>query len=757
VRAVIVVTGTVQGVGFRPFVYRIAQSNHLKGYVKNRADASAEIVIQGMEVRIKQFLDDLNDGKPPLASYDSIDIKYTEDSNELKTFSIFESSEERELSGSVIPPDISICEECANELRDENNRRYEYFFITCTNCGPRFTVIEKLPYDRPNTTMKEFAICTECERDYRDPLNRRFHAQTVACATCGPKIYLTDNKGRGIEVNDPIRYAGRLLEDGFIVAIKGYGGFHIATSTLKSEPIATLRKVKHRANKPFAVMARNINTTRSFAVVNTEEGTLLSSYTRPIVLLKKSESYYLSDQISPGLHNIGVMLPYTALHMMLFDQSKEPAFVMTSANPPAEPMAKDDKEAFRDLASTVDYFLLHNRKIAHRCDDSVTRVNGRSVMIIRRSRGSAPAPIYFKRHFASCGLGLGAELMVTSCVSIGNKAFVSPHIGDVEKVETYRFLKEATSHLLRLVNAKPQYVACDLHPTMNTTRLARKIGDELNCEVFQIQHHHAHVASMIAEQGADEIIGIACDGVGYGADGSIWGGEILQCSPEGYKRLAHLKEQPMVGGDLATYYPLRMVAGILHDVCDVETYLYSQAEKFPGGKKEVESLLSQLEKGKTLKTTSAGRILDAVTAILGVCFERTYEGEPAMKLEALASRGKDLLKLQPKLESHSLDTTYLLQTIFEGRKEYSPADLAHSAESYLARGLSELALDAASQTGMRRVGFSGGIAYNEHITLSLRKIIEQRGLRFFTNNKVPPGDGGISLGQVYATNMMISK
>lgn len=756
-RAHILVTGTVQGVGFRPFVYRIALENSLKGHAKNRGDAGVEIVVQGPEESVKKFLTDLEERKPPLANYDSVDISYEEEWNELKTFSIIKSSEERELSGSIIPPDVSICDECVKDLRDQSNRRHEYFFITCTDCGPRFTIIEKLPYDRPNTTMKEFGMCSKCEQEYRDPLERRFHAQTVACADCGPRISLINNKGEKVAIDDPIRYAGRLLQDGFILAIKGYGGFHVATSTLKSEPIARLRKVKHRASKPFAIMARNIDVAMSFAVISGEEERLLSSYFRPIVLLKKNESYYLSDLISPYLHNVGVMLPYTALHMMLFDDVKEPAFVMTSANPPAEPIVKDDEEALRNLGSVVDYFLIHNRKIAYRCDDSVVRVNGGSPSIIRRSRGYAPSPVHLKRSFTSCTLGLGAEMMVTSCVSIGNKAFLSQHIGDVEKLGTYEFLKEATAHLLRLVNARPQYIACDLHPTMNTTRLARKMGDELNCEVLQIQHHHSHVASLMAEHGIDEIIGIACDGIGYGADGSIWGGEILQCSHEGYKRLAHLKEQPMVGGDLATSYPLRIVAGILHGVCDVEAYLYSQAEKFPGGKKEIDLMLSQLEKDKTLKTTSTGRILDAVAAILGICFERTYEGEPAMKVEALASKGEDLLKLEPELESDFLDTTYLLQGIFEGRNKYSQADLAYSAESYLARGLAELACDAAIQTGIRIVGFSGGVAYNEHIALSLRKIVEQRGLRFVINNKVPAGDGGISLGQVYATNMMMSE
>lgn len=756
-RAHIRVTGTVQGVGFRPFVYRLAYSYRLKGYVRNRGDAGVEIVVQGSEGSLKQFLSDLEVKKPPLASYDSVEVVYAEDSEDLEEFSILMSSEERELAGSVIPSDVAICRECAAELRNRADRRFEYFFITCTDCGPRFTTIERVPYDRQNTTMREFRTCPQCAAEYENPVDRRFYAQTVACPGCGPQVYLTDSKGERLDVEDPIRYAGRLVQEGFTVAVKGYGGFHVATSSLRSEPIARLRKVKHRANKPFAIMARDLKAARSFAVISQEEERLLTSYMRPIVLLRKSESYYLSDLISPGLHNIGVMLPYSGLHMKLFDQAEEPAFVMTSANPPAEPIVKDEEEALRRLRSIVDYFLLHNRRIAHRCDDSIVRVNSGSPTIIRRSRGYVPSPIYLKDVFRSCLLGLGAEMMVTSCVTLGDKAFMSQHIGDLENVESYQFFREATSHMLRLVNAKPEYIACDLHPTMNTTRLAYRMGGELGCEVIQVQHHHAHIASLMAEHGVDEIVGIACDGVGYGADGNIWGGEVLQCFPAGYKRLAHLKEQPMVGGDLATYYPLRMVAGILHGVCEVEEYLYSQVDRLPGGKRDVESLFSQLESCRAIKTTSTGRILDAVAAVLGACSERTYEGEPALKLEALAVRGRDVLRLDPRVEGGSLDTTYLLQEIFDSRDRYRPADLAHSAQSYIARGLANLACDASEKSGIKTVGFSGGVAHNEHIALSMRKIIEERGLRFLVNTRVPAGDGGISIGQVYAANLMVSQ
>ena len=344
-RAEIKVTGIVQGVGFRPFVYRTAVKHDLLGYVRNRGDAGVEIVVEGEKEKIEKFIEDLKVKKPPLAKIHDLIVNFSEEKGEFKEFKILRSSESRELSGSVIPPDVAICDECLKELRDPRDKRYEYFFITCTDCGPRFTVIEQLPYDRPNTTMRDFPMCSFCKSEYENPANRRFHAQTVACPICGPKAYLTDNRGEEIEVKDPIREAGRLLAEGYIVAIKGYGGFHVATATTLSEPIRRLRKVKHRRQKPFAIIARSLDATRTFAIVNQKEAELLTSHVRPIVLLRKSEDYYLSDLIAPGLHNVGVMLPYSAMHYMLFDEVDEPAFVMTSANPPNQPIVKDNDEA----------------------------------------------------------------------------------------------------------------------------------------------------------------------------------------------------------------------------------------------------------------------------------------------------------------------------------------------------------------------------------------------------------------------------
>jgi len=717
------------------------------GFVRNRGDAGVEIVVEGRGDHVRRFLKDLRNRSPPLARIYEVTAKYGKDRKEFENFSILKSSEDVELSGSVVPPDVSICEDCLRELRDLGDRRHDYFFITCTNCGPRYTIIEGLPYDRPNTTMRDFPMCGFCLKEYTDPSNRRFHAQTVACSKCGPKAYLTTNDGQPIEHKDPIREAGRLLEEGHIVAIKGNGGFHVATATTLSKPIMKLRKTKHRSQKPFAIMARDLEAVKSFAEVSEEEAELLTSYIRPIVLLTKSDDYYLSDLISPGLHNVGVMLPYTGLHAMLFDGVREPAFVMTSANPPNEPIIMENSKALENLGSVVDFFLLHNRTIAHRCDDSVVRLHGKSQGIIRRSRGYAPEPIHLKDSVNCCALGVGAELNATSCVLLRGKAFLSQHIGDIEKLETLEFLRSSIRHLIKLTNSQIEVIACDMHPKFHTTRLAHRLGNKLECTVVPVQHHHAHIASLMAEHGIHEMVGIACDGFGYGSDGGAWGGEVLYCNPDSFQRLGHLQEQPMVGGDLATRYPLRMAAGILCNVTDIEEWLFSNSNRFPYGEREVEVVLKQLKKGSQPKTTSCGRILDAVSALLGVCFERTYEGEPAMKLESAATKGKDVLNLKPEIEGQSLNTTLLVHEIFDQRANHSVSDLAHSAQSYLAKGLAQLAVEAAERMNVDNIGFSGGVAYNEHITLTLRRIIEESGFRFLVHRYVPPGDGGIALGQ----------
>jgi len=754
VRIEVRVTGIVQGVGFRPFVYRNAVKHKLNGYVRNRGDAGVEILLEGNENEIRAFLNDLKTKKPPLAQIHGVITSKLEGKNEYRRFTVEKSSNEAELSGSITPPDIAICDDCLRELRDPEDPRYEYFFITCTNCGPRFTIIEKLPYDRENTTMREFPMCGFCLKEFTDPLNRRFHAQTVACPKCGPRVWLATGQGKVLEHEDPIREAGRLLSEGNILAIKGYGGFHIAASTTEDKPLSKMREVKHRIQKPFAIMARSLAATKTFAEVGEEEASLLKSYSRPIVLLNKRRDYCLSELVAPELHNIGVMLPYSGLHYMLFDKVKDCTFVMTSANPPNQPIIKDNEEALKTLGNTVDYFLFHDRQIAHRCDDSVLRIHDDHRVFLRRSRGYSAAPMMLKEASRNCVLALGGELNNTACVLNEDKAFISQHIGDVENVETRSFLETAAKHLIHLTNSKVETIACDLHPKFTTTALARELAEANGWQVNQIQHHFAHIAALMMEHSVDEIVGICCDGYGYGPDGEAWGGEILLCKKgsRGFKRLSHLENQPLLGGDQATRFPLRMAAGILYHKVPIEEWLFQNERYFPYGKQEIELILEQLKnQSPIIRTSSCGRVLDAVSAVLGICRERAYEGEPSMKLESAAMKGKDVLKLNPIIRNDELNTTRMLTEIFENKRKYDKRDLAYCAHIYIAKGLAALALQKAEETDVKTVGFSGGVACNEIIATAIRKIIENAGLRFLVHEAIPAGDGGLSFGQAVAS------
>jgi hydrogenase maturation protein HypF len=601
--------------------------------------------------------------------------------------------------------------------------------------------------------MREFEMCDRCRSEYGSPANRRFHAQTIACKDCGPKVYLIEKDGSSFECEDPIRTAGRLIEEGYVLAIKGNGGFHISASTLKNDALERIRKVKHRSQKPLAIMSPNVDTVRKFARVSEYEENLLTSYVRPIVLLDKNEDYFLSGLVSPGLHNVGVMLPYTGLHLMLFDRVSEPAFVMTSANPPGEPIVIEDEKAISELGGNpADYFLMHSRKIAQRCDDSVVRVTSfGSHSIIRRSRGFAPAPIKLHMNAGLTTLAVGGEYNVTSCLLIGDKAFVTQHIGDVEKYETYLFDREAAKHVVDLTNADVELVACDLHPRFATTGLAKELGEEFGVDITRVQHHHAHVAALMAEHGISEMIGIACDGAGYGTDGNVWGGEILHCSDDGksFERLGHLEDHPMPGGDLAAVYPLRMLAGLLHGHTEIaERILRSRLTHLPHGKDEVDIVMKQLRSGRSSLTSSCGRVLDAISSLLDICYERSYEGEPAMKLESEALNGRDKLQLEPEIASGNIiRTENLALAISESISKETAQDLAYSAHAYLARSLAEASLAEADRLGVGCVGFTGGVAYNSLLVSAIRDIVTSRGRKFILHALVPPGDGGLSFGQ----------
>ncbi|MFX0096417.1 MAG: carbamoyltransferase HypF, partial [Candidatus Hodarchaeota archaeon] len=585
-------------------------------------------------------------------------------------------------------------------------------------------------------------------------------AQTAACLKCGPKAFLTGKDGEPIDVRDSIREAGKLLVEGHILAIKGNGGFHIATATTQSRPIIRLRRIKNRPYKPFAIMSPSVDIIKSFVNISPAEEALLTSHIRPIILLRKSENYYLSELISPGLHTVGVMLPYTGLHAMLFDEVKEPAFLMTSANPSDEPIVARNGEALERLGSIVDFFLFHDREIAQRCDDSVARfVDGKSTLI-RRSRGYVPEPIYLEQKTDLSVLGVGAEENVVFCLLSNDKAFLSQYIGETENLRTFRFFEDTINHMLNLTRINVDMVACDLHPGFNTTRYAHRFAKEYNCEIYPIQHHYAHVAALMSEHNINEIVCIVCDGFGLGLDGNAWGGEVIYGGND-IQRLGHLEEQPMVGGDLATKNPLRMAAGILLGEADVEEWLLDKAKFFPYGETEVNIVLKQLKSGRFINTTSCGRILDTISAILDICRKRTYEGEPAMKLESTAIEGKDVLNLAPQIRGNIIGTTRIVREVFEHRGNHSKGDLAFSAQSYLARSLAELAVLEAARLGANFIGFSGGVAFNDYITRRIKEYVEKSGLEFVVHGAIPPGDGGISFGQSIAalmkTRLLISQ
>jgi hydrogenase maturation protein HypF len=747
-QAKILVKGIVQGVGFRPFIYRLATRLGLAGFVRNRADAVVEILLQGPKDRLDVFLMALNNEKPPMAKMQDVSVEFKQsDEDGLSSFLIVASGQERKETGSTIPADIAICSNCLSELRNPTDRRFDYFFITCTDCGPRFSAIEKLPYDRPNTSMVDFPMCETCAVEYRNPGDRRFHAQTVACPNCGPRVFLVKANGDYVNSGDPIREAGRLVSEGHVVAIKGIGGFHLASSTLLADPLRKLRRSKKRRQKPFAIMARDLAAVKTFARVNRVEEELLTSYHHPIVLLEKNDDYNLSDQIAPNLHNVGVMLPYTGLHVILFDSTQEPAFVMTSGNAPNEPIVSENEEALKKLGDVADYFLLHERRIVNRCDDSVARVVEDSLAVIRRSRGYAPTPILLGSSVSKCTIGTGAELNASPCLAVGQRAYFTQHIGDLETDVTVKFHMEALANLRSLVGGAIEAVGCDLHPNFNSSRIGEALAKENGIHAIKVQHHHAHIRSLMAEHGLNEIVGICCDGFGYGADGTAWGGEILVCHGSEYRRGGHLEQQPMVGGDLATVYPLRMVAGILRDDPATAEWLMSWQRLFRHGEMEIETIYKQLKRGDFTFTSSCGRVLDAAAALLGICYERTYEGEPAMKLESAAIGGSYAVGIEPIIHGNVLLTTPLLQELFLKRNENTVRDLAFSAEEYLARGLTEQALTEARRGGIRSIGFSGGVAYNAHIVSTAARIARSQGFGFLLHKEVPPGDEGIALGQ----------
>jgi hydrogenase maturation protein HypF len=756
-KARILVQGIVQGVGFRPNVYRLARALKLKGYVRNLGNV-VEIILEGEESNINTFTRDLKLKKPPLSKIYSVDIEWMEAvvSSQFIDFQILDSS--KNFSGSsVIPPDVATCDLCLNEVMKLGERRYNYPFTACTDCGPRFTVISSIPYDRERTSMEKFPLCPECLVEYENPDDRRYHAEATCCPVCGPVVYLY-REGK-IKSENPIEEAVKLIDEGKILAIKGIGGTHLVAKTTEDLPVRDLRSRLGRMSQPFACMSPSVEKIRSFTEVADYEEKALKSRNRPIVVLKKNRNYYLSAQVAPELHNIGVMLPYSALHHLIFHYTDEPAYIMTSANKPGEPMLIHNQEIIEKLDGIADYFLLHNRKIVNRCDDSVVRFRGSDLAFIRRSRGYVPEPYDFSSIGSDLNvLALGPEIDVTFSLLKENRCYISQHIGDTSKYETFQYLQEAIEHLLSITKTeKIDMVACDLHPMFFTTKLAYELAKRFECPVLKVQHHHAHAAALSMDWEVKELICITADGVGYGEDGTAWGGEILHSYGDEYERLGNLMPQNMPGGDLTTRYPVRMLMAMVQPYYDKDELIYLMKNEyldyFPSGVQEVELVYRQLERGFNItKTTSTGRVLDAMAAALHICGERTYEGECAMKLESSAYHGEDVMELPLKITKSDgrdiLDTSQILLSVLDKKLEdESVHNLAFSAQQTISRGLAELAIRAADRTGVELIGGSGGVFYNEAISMTIKKVVEDAGYRFLQHRDSCAGDGSVSLGQ----------
>ena len=795
----VLVEGIVQGVGFRPFVYRIATELELTGYVRNLGNV-VEIIIQGSDDKIADFIYKLQNELPPIAKINNLETEELDEKEDYADFTIKESSDS--FSGtSVIPPDLAICDKCLEEINDPNNRRYNYPFNACTDCGPRFTVIENVPYDREKTTMDDFPLCDECEVEYKNPLDRRYHAEASCCEVCGPSLELYKNDNQTpvkIDSEDPLVDTARLLDEGKIFAIKGIGGTHLVANVMLEDSVSLLRERLGRENQAFAVMSPDIETVKGYAIVSDAEEETLLSKERPIVILKKSENYDFAQSVSPGLHNIGVMLPYAPLHHLLFNHTDTPAYIMTSANVPGEPMMITNEEILKNLDTIADYYLIHNRRILNRCDDSVARFRNNELAFIRRSRGYTPEPYDLKGKYTNLNpefdnlniLALGPELDVTFTILKNSKAYVSQHIGNTNKYRTYEFLQEAIKHMMRITKTESfDAIACDLHPQFFTTKLAKEYAEKYDCPLIPVQHHHAHGISLlndhyknesnesnenssIENNNFDEMIIIAADGVGYGGDGNSWGGEILYTNIKDYERTASLMPQKMPGGDLCTKYPVRMMAAILSNQnSDYEKDKYTEdyvkellsnnyIDSFQHGAIEIKSLFRQMETNLNVGiNTSTGRVLDSVSTALHICDKRTYEGEASMKLESYAydCKEEDTLEDFPiiikEYEDENgkrmiLDTTAIMRYVVDKIEEGENLNkIAVAGQKAVSIGLAKLAVESAKEKGIKTIGATGGVFYNEAITAHIKEFVENEGFKFIQHINSCPGDGSVSLGQ----------
>jgi hydrogenase maturation protein HypF len=747
VRKEVQVSGIVQGVGFRPYVYRLATDRNLGGNISN-TPAGVTIEIQGPTDLVEDFVSRLPGEAPMLAQITHVLVREVPCKAD-RSFEIL-SSQTGEHPSALVSPDVTVCDDCLRELFDTQDRRHLYPFINCTNCGPRFTIVRDVPYDRPSTSMSAFPMCDKCRAEYTDPHNRRFHAQPNACWDCGPQLEFWDSAGRLIEVRDPIEAAIERLRAGEILAVKGLGGFHFAVDAMNSAAVERLRQRKRRIAKPFAVMVRDLEAARRFCQIDAEAQTLLSSRQRPIVLAPKTRSSAVAENVAPNQLDLGLFLPYTPLHHLIFAAGKFTVLVMTSGNLSEEPVAIDNREAVDRLGNIADFFLVHDRKILLRCDDSVVRHSVGRLRQIRRSRGYVPAPVRLHKELPPI-LAVGGELKNTICLTRRNMAFLSQHIGDLENIESFDFFREAIAHLSRILEIEPEVIAHDLHPDYLSTKWA---STQNGARLVGVQHHHAHIAACMAENLIDgRVIGLALDGTGYGTDGQIWGGEALIAGYATFERAAHFAYVALPGGAAAIREPWRMAVSYLVQAFgeDFLTLDIPFVRELQRGKAEL-VLRMIAQRVNSPLTSSCGRLFDAVAALIGIRQEVSYEAQASIELEMLgrSSTATDgyPLAIRRQDQCWQIDASSLFAGIVEDlRRKVCTETISRRFHNGLVETLVRLACLLREESSLNQICLSGGTFNNllvfEHL------IRELKFLRFeiFTHSEVPTGDGGLSLGQ----------
>ena len=747
--------GIVQGVGFRPFIYRIAVKASVKGYVKNLGGSEVEIWAEGSPLDLSRFLELLVLEKPPPALIEYAEIEEVKPRG-YECFSILKSGKSM-YKRSMIPPDIAICSECLKEIHDPSTRFYKYYWNSCAWCGPRFSMMYRVPYDRCNTAMNKYKLCSDCRHDYEDPNNiRRFHAQGISCPKCGPRTRVYTNKGEEIKVDDPVEFTANVIEEGAIVAIKGVGGFHIACLASDDKVVYKLRVRKRRPRQPFALMARDISVASKLVVVDELARRILESPQRPIVILPKRRGAPVSDLVAPNLTTLGVMLPYTGFQQLLLEKVRDGFLIMTSGNKHGRPMCTSLECVITELSDVVDYIVAHDRDIVHRVDDSVVRFTDGEPVIIRRARGYAPT--WLRAPFKLVeSVALGAELQTCGAIAFEDKIVPTQFIGDLDEPGQLSDLEKELRWFIEVYNLKPKLIVLDRHPFYANRRLGVRMALEYDAELIEVQHHHAHAAQVMVEYGVElgeERVVLTIDGVGYGDDHTIWGGEVLVASYSTYERVGRLHVFPLPGGDLATLYPFRSLIGLLYSCgWSIDELMEIVGEEainaaLPRGVEEAITAYHVCRQPTTPRTSSMGRTLDAFSALLGLCYKRTYEGEPAIVLEAKADNGRDLGYTPPIRKTSSgifeVDTCSLLNWVIENLKRVRVSDIASTILHGLGRALGEIMLEHADKDCFA----SGGAAVNTYIIRGVRQILSSNNIKLLLPRKIPPNDGGIPVGQI---------